>query len=103
MNLAVAGIAKSASASLVRASSALLGASGWRVRRLPLGDDESNEVLDEIIAACKLLAMIDATDEADPRREFLCAEELRRKAKEVRGLEDKLAMARVKVRICVYN
>ena len=80
VNLAVAGIAKSASASLLLASSALLGASGWRVRRLPLGDDESNEVLDEIIAACKLLAMIDATDETDPRREFLCAEALRRKA-----------------------
>lgn len=80
MNLAVARIAKRASVSLVRASSALLGASGWRVRRLPLGDDESNEVLDEIIAACKLLAMIDATDETDPRREFLCAERLRIKA-----------------------
>jgi hypothetical protein len=47
---------------------------------LPLGDDESNEVLDEIIAACKLLAMIDATDESDARREFLCAEVLRGKA-----------------------
>ena len=77
VNLAVALIAQRASESAVRASAALLdGSAGWRVRVASV-EDEGAGILDEIIAACKLLAMIKGESSLDPRHEFLLAQDLR--------------------------
>jgi hypothetical protein len=88
VNLAIAGIAKRATETVLRTARAMLGSTGWRVTRRVVEEHERDAeeaaaaVLDELAAMCTLLSLMAPSRPAtDPRRDFLLAEPVRERAR----------------------